>query len=44
VGTLLERFYSIVTEEEDQRKEEDHVKEALNTCGYPDWTVKKSKE
>ena len=43
VRTLLERCYSIVTEEEDQRKEEDHVKKALNTCGYPDWTVNKVK-
>ena len=35
---------SIVTEEEDRKQEEEHIRTALHTCGYPDWVIKKVKE
>ena len=38
IRTLLERSDSIVTEE-DRKQEEDHVRTALHTCGYPDWAI-----
>ena len=30
---------TLVTEEEDKRKEREHIKEALMRCGYPQWTI-----
>jgi len=43
IRTLLERCYSIVTEEGDRKKEEEHVAKALSKCGYPvsecTWTL-----
>ena len=44
IRTSLERSDSIVTEEEDRKQEEEHVRTALHTCGYPDWAIKKVKE
>ena len=44
IRTLLERSDSIVTEEEDRKQEEEHIRTALHTCGYPDWAIKKVKE
>ena len=44
IRTLLERSESIVTEEEDRKQEEEHIRTALHTCGYPDWAIKKVKE
>jgi len=35
IRTLLERCYSIVTEEDDQKKDEEHVAKALRKCGHP---------
>ena len=40
----MERSDSIVTEEEDRKQEEEHIRTALHTCGYPDWGIKKVKE
>ena len=40
----MERSDSIVTEEEDRKQEEEHIRTALHTCGYPDWAIKKVKE
>ena len=41
IRTLLERNDSIVTEEEDRKQEEEHVRAALHTCFcYPDWAIK----
>jgi len=37
IRMLLERWYSIVTEEDDRKKEE-HVAKALSKCGYG-WTI-----
>ena len=34
IWTLLEICYGIVTEEEDRKKEEEHVAKALSKCGY----------
>ena len=44
IRTLLERSDSIVTEEEDRKQEEEHIRTALHTCGYPDWAIKRVKE
>ena len=40
----MERSDSIVTEEEDRKQAEEHIKTALHTFGYPDWAIKKIKE
>ena len=39
IRTLLERYYSIVTEKDDRNKEEEHVAKALRKCDYPPWTI-----
>ena len=36
--TLLNRCEEIVTEDEDRKEERNTIKNALNICGYPDWT------
>ena len=41
IRTLLDRNDSIVTEEEDRKLEEDHIRKALSVCGYPEWTINK---
>jgi hypothetical protein len=41
IRTLLDRNDSIVTEDSDRVKEEQHIRTALANCGYPDWAVKK---
>ena len=43
IRTLLDRSDTIVTEEDDKEKEEQHIHKALSICGYPDWAVKKVK-
>ena len=42
--TLLNRCEEIVTEEEDRKEERNTIKNALNICGYPDWTIKRVEE
>jgi len=44
IRTLLERCYSIVTEEDDRKKEKEHVARALSKCGYPLWTIDRVKQ
>ncbi|XP_072039314.1 uncharacterized protein [Amphiura filiformis] len=44
VRTLLDRMDKIVTETEDRQKEEDNIKKALKTCGYPEWTIETVKK
>ena len=39
VRTLLNRAENVVTEEEDQKKEKQHVKEALYANGYTKWSM-----
>ena len=39
IRTLPDRCETLVTEEEDKRKEREHIKEALTRCGYPQWTI-----
>ena len=43
IRTLLERCYSIVSEDDDQNKEEEHVAASPNICGYLSWTIDKVK-
>ena len=43
IKTLLDRF-NIVSVPEDREKEVEHITKALETCGYPSWTIKKVKE
>ena len=44
IQTLLERSDGIVTEEEDRKLEEEHIRTALHTCGYLDWAIKRVKD
>ena len=39
IHPLLDRCETLATEEEDKRKEREHIEEALTRCGYPQWTV-----
>ena len=41
IRTLFDRCVDIVSEEEDRRKEEQHVVEALKQCGYPEWSFRR---
>ena len=40
----MERSDSIVTEGEDRKQEDEHIRTALHTLGYPDWAIKRVKE
>jgi hypothetical protein len=40
VRTLLDRSKSLVSDQSDKIKEDQHVKTALQCCGYPDWTFR----
>ena len=33
-----------MTEEDDRKKEEEHVAKALSKCGYPPWTIDRVKQ
>ena len=33
-----------MTEEDDRKEERNTIKNALNICGYPDWTIKRVEE
>ena len=35
---------TIVTEDDDKKQEEERIRQALSTCGYPKWTVDKVKK
>ncbi|XP_072048491.1 uncharacterized protein [Amphiura filiformis] len=41
VRTLLDRKNKLVTEDQDKVEEEKHIKDALQKCGYPAWSVEK---
>ena len=41
--TLLKRADTLITLEEDIKKEEKTVKHALKQCGYPDWSIERKK-
>ncbi|XP_072040837.1 uncharacterized protein [Amphiura filiformis] len=43
VRTLLDRKNKLVTEDQDKAEEEKHIKDALQKCGYPAWSVEKVK-
>jgi len=42
--TLLRRAYTLVTQEDDIKKEEEHIKKTLKMNGYPDWAIRRKKE
>ena len=42
--TLLDGSNSIITERKDRRKEEEHIRTALHTCGYPDCAINRVKD
>ena len=44
VRTLLTRCSRIVTEEDDRKAEEEHIKGALARCGYPEWCINQVKQ
>jgi len=44
IRTLLERCYSVVTEEDEGKEEEEHVAKAISKCGYPPWTIDRVKQ
>ncbi|KAI8482077.1 hypothetical protein Bbelb_401640 [Branchiostoma belcheri] len=44
IRTLMDRYNSVVTEEEDKERETQHIKRALILCGYPQWTFQKKQE
>ena len=44
VRSLLDRCYSLVTTKEDVKEEEEHIKGALERCGYPQWTIEETKK
>ena len=39
IRTLIDRFETLVTEDENKRNKREHIKEALTRCGYPQWTI-----
>jgi len=41
--TLLERSQNLVSEPEDKNKEDIHVQDALQMCGYPEWSFQKAR-
>ena len=42
--TLLRRADTLVTQEDDIKKEEEHIKKTLKMNGYPDWAIRRKKE
>ena len=40
----MDRCEKVVTEEEDNFKDRETMSEALNVCGYPQWTIISVKE
>ena len=39
VRMLMNRVDRVVSEEEDKKKEKDHIKAVLRSNGYPEWTL-----
>jgi hypothetical protein len=37
--TFQHRINTIITEEDDKKAEQTHVKKALKRCGHPNWTL-----
>ena len=44
VGTLLDRYEKMVTEEDGKIKDKETIGEVFKLCGYPQWTVTSVKE
>ncbi len=44
VRTLMDRCQKLVTDEQDRKEEENHIRTALKKCGYPEWTFNKVKQ
>ncbi|XP_072022566.1 uncharacterized protein [Amphiura filiformis] len=44
VRTLLDRMECIVTEDVDKLEEESKIRSALTQCGYPKWSIDKTKQ
>ena len=40
----MERYSNIVTEQDDRKKEEEHIAKVLSKCGYPPWTIDRVKQ
>ena len=43
ISTFQHRVETLVTEEEDKKKEMDHVKKALRRCGHPNWSLQRKR-
>ena len=43
ISTFEHRVETLVTEEEDKKKEMSHVKKALKRCGHPRWSLHRNK-
>ncbi|XP_072018360.1 uncharacterized protein [Amphiura filiformis] len=43
IRTLMDRKDKIITEDKDKEEEEENIKKALHTCGYPPWTIDRVK-
>ncbi|XP_066300836.1 uncharacterized protein [Branchiostoma lanceolatum] len=41
IRTLMDRCNAVVTENQDEELETQHIKMALIRCGYPEWTFQK---
>ena len=44
IRSLVDRAHSVITDEEEIEKEEQHIKQALKMCYYPNWTFNNTKE
>ena len=44
INTFKHRIETLVTEEEDKKKELNHVKKALKRCGHPNWALHRKKK
>ena len=44
IRSLLDRKEAIVTEDEDKKKEDTIICDALHQCGYPAWAIDKSEK
>ena len=44
INTFDHRIKELVTEEEDKRKEKQHVRKALKRCGHPNWSLFKKEK